>query len=71
MNALNLKGIMVSSKSTCGSRENEPSRVLKSMGIDDEYAIRISFDESNTKMEIDYFVEQIKGILKRYARNDL
>ena len=67
MNALNLKDIMVSSKSTCGSRENEPSRVLKSMGIDDQYAIRISFDIDNTKDEIDYFIAALKETIQKYG----
>lgn len=69
MNALNSKGIMVSSKSTCGSRKNEPSRVLKSMNINDEYAIRVSFDAHNTKEEIDYFIESIREVINKYGRN--
>ena len=69
MNALNAKGMMVSSKSTCGSRENEPSRVLKSMDIDDNYAIRISFDKTNTKEEIDIFINNLKEIVNKYGRN--
>ena len=69
MNALNAKGIMVSSKSTCGSRENEPSRVLKSIGVDDNYAIRISFDKTNTKEEVDIFIDCLKEIVNKYARN--
>ncbi len=67
MNALNLKGIMVSSKSTCGSRENEPSRVLKSMHIDDEYAIRVSFDMHNSLTDIDYFISTLKEIIQKYG----
>ena len=67
MNALNLNGIMVSSKSTCGSRENEPSRVLLSMGVDDENAIRISFDSTNTFEEIDYFIKTLKESIKKYG----
>jgi len=67
LNALNLKNIMVSSKSTCGSRKNESNRTLKSMGIDDDHAIRVSFDHHNTKEEIDYFIDSIKEIIKKYA----
>lgn len=69
MNAFNLHGIMVSSKSTCGSRENEPSRVLLSIGVDDNNAIRISFDNTNTRQEIDEFVEILKGNIKKYGRD--
>lgn len=69
MNAFNLKGIMVSSKSTCGSRENEPSRVLLSIGVDDNNAIRISFDNTNTIQEIDEFIKILKGNIKKYGRD--
>lgn len=67
LNALNEKGIMVSSKSTCGSRKNEPNRTLSALGIDDDYAIRVSFDYTNTKEEIKYFVDSLKEILDRYG----
>ena len=67
LNALNKKGIMVSSKSTCGSKKNEPNRTLHSMNIDENYAIRISFDYLNTIEEIDYFIDALKEILDKYA----
>ena len=67
LNALNAKGIMVSSKSTCGSRKNEPNRALSALGIDENYAIRVSFDYTNTKEEIEYFVDSLKEILDRYG----
>ena len=67
LNALNEKGIMVSSKSTCGSRKNELNRTLSSMNIDEDYAIRISFDYTNTKEEIKYFLDNLKEIIDKYA----
>jgi len=67
LNALNEKGIMVSSKSTCGSKKNEVNRTLRSMGIDEDHAIRVSFDYSNTPAEIAYFNETLKEILDKYA----
>ena len=67
LNALNQKGIMVSSKSTCGSRKNELNRTLKALDIDEDYAIRVSFDYTNTIQEIDYFVDCLKEIIKTYA----
>ena len=67
LNALNQKGIMVSSKSTCGSRKNEANRTLNNMNIDEDYAIRISFDYTNTIEEIDYFIDCLKEILDKYA----
>ena len=67
LNALNERGIMVSSKSTCGSRKNEVNRTLHSMGFNEDHAIRISFDHSNTMEEIDYFLKNLKEILDKYA----
>ena len=67
LNALNQKGIMVSSKSTCGSRKNELNRSLSALGIDENYAIRISFDYNNTIEELDYFISSLKEILDKYA----
>ena len=67
LNYFNLNGIMVSSRSTCGSRENEPSRVLACLGIDDEYAIRISINEENTKQEIDLFIKVLKEAIEKYG----
>ena len=67
LNALNDKGIMVSSKSTCGSRKNEHNRTLSSMGYEEDYAIRVSFDYTNTIEEIDYFLNSLKEILDKYA----
>ena len=69
LNALNTRGIMVSSKSTCGSRKNEVNRTLHAMGYDEDHAIRVSFDFSNTPEEIDYFLKNLKEILDKYAGN--
>ena len=67
LNALNSKGIMVSSKSTCGSRKNEPNRALSALNIDENYAIRVSFDYTNTMDELKYFVDSLKEILDKYG----
>ena len=67
LNALNERGIMVSSKSTCGSRKNELNRTLKAINVDENYAIRVSFDYTNTIEEIDYFINCLKEILAKYA----
>lgn len=67
LNALNDRGIMVSSKSTCGSRKNEKNRTLACMGYDEDHAIRISFDYTNTPEEIDYFIANLKEIVNKYA----
>ena len=67
LNALNARGIMVSSKSTCGSRKNEVNRTLKQLGIDENYAIRVSFDHTNTVEEIDCFLKELKEIIEKYG----
>ncbi len=67
LNALNARDIMISSKSTCGSRKNDNNRTLKSLNIDEDKALRISFDYSNTKQEIDYFIDCLKEDIKKYG----
>ena len=67
LNALNLKGIMVSSKSTCSSREHGTNRALSAIGVDEDYAIRVSFDYQNTFEEIDYFMNSIKEAIQIYG----
>ena len=67
LNALNLKGIMVSSKSTCGSRKNSSNLTLDALNIDSDHSIRISFDYLNTKEEIDYFIDCLKEIVSKYG----
>lgn len=67
LNALNDKGIMVSSKSTCGSRKNSPNHTLEALKVDSDHSIRISFDYTNTKDEIDYFIDCLKEIVSKYG----
>lgn len=67
LNALNLKGIMVSSKSTCSSKKKGTNRALTALGLDEDYAIRVSFDIDNTKEEIDYFISVLKEAIDKYA----
>lgn len=53
---LNEFDICVSSGSACNSRDNEPSHVLRAIGLNDEEAnntIRFSLSADNTKEEID------------------
>lgn len=55
VHALETEEVYVSSKSACSSKKEEPSRVLKAMGLSDEEAIgsiRISMGISNTKEDI-------------------
>lgn len=70
INALNQKGIYVSGRSTCSSKDVRPSRVLLDFGLTEEEAlktIRISFGKSNTIEEIDIFVTCLREIMDKYA----
>ncbi len=70
LNALNIKGIMVSAQSTCASKSGNPSKVLTAMGFSNERSnscIRVSFSRFNTKDEIDYFIDSLKEIIKTYG----
>lgn len=59
---LSSKGVMVSAGSACTANSNQPSHVLKAMGLTDEEArssIRISVTDGLTKEETDKAVEAI------------
>lgn len=69
-NAINKKGFMVSARSTCASKSNNPSYVLKAMGYSDARAnscIRVSLSCDNTMEEVDSFLESIKEIIEHYG----
>ena len=71
LNALNKEGIMVSSKSTCGSRKNEPNYALRSIHADEDHAIRVSYDYTNTEEELHYFLDTLKEIVDKYGRTQI
>lgn len=55
-------GIYASSGSACNSGTNEPSHVLKAIGLTDEMArgaLRVTFGEENTESEVSYVTEKI------------
>lgn len=69
-NALNDAGFMVSARSTCESKSNNPSYVLKAMGMSDRRAsccIRISLSYHNTEAETDAFLNALKEIIRHYG----
>ena len=58
INALQQKGVIVSTSSACSSRQTKTSHVLKAMHIQDEYikgVIRLSISSFNTEDEIEQF----------------
>lgn len=68
LNALNARGIMVSALSTCHSKQ-QASHVLESLGYDHQriiHSLRISFDHHTTFDDLDYFIENLKEIIKKY-----
>lgn len=69
MNALNERGIFVSSQSACSSRTKSPSHTLLAMGLDEKIAygaIRISLSHLTTEVEVAYLMKSIKEILNEY-----
>ncbi len=80
LHALEERGFLVSTKSACSSKANEPSRVLTAAGIDRDCALsslRISLGRENTSEEIAQFltalqtcVGSLRSLLKPQAAPD-
>lgn len=65
--ALDLRGICVSGGSACMSGAHEDSHVLKEMGLNSEElksSFRVSIGKDTTIEEIDYFIDNLKEIVK-------
>ena len=65
---LDMAGICGSSGSACTSGSLDPSHVLLAIGLPHEIAhgsLRLTLGEDNTREEMDYVVEKIKGIVER------
>lgn len=65
---LDMYGICVSTGSACNSSSNEPSHVLKAIGLSDEEAnssIRFTFSHENTLEEVDFAVDRLKELVER------
>ena len=70
LNSLDLKGIMLSALSTCHSNKTT-SYVLEAIGIDIQKiirSVRISIGYENTIEEIDYFIDCLKEVIKKYGK---
>ncbi len=69
--ALDSLGIAVSAGSACSSGSLKASHVLKSIGVEDEYAlgsIRISMGDYTTKSDCDYLVESLKKVCQKNTK---
>ena len=69
-NALNRAGFMVSARSTCESKSQNTSYVLKAMGFSDARAsscIRVSLSHENTEEQADAFIRALKEIIQQYG----
>ena len=69
-NALNRAGFMVSARSTCASRSDDPSYVLLAMGYSSRRAsccIRVSLTYYNTIEEVHAFVEACREMIRNYG----
>jgi len=68
MHLLDLKGICVSTSSACNSGKDEPSHVLRALGLSEKQAkssIRISYGRYNTMAEVN---EIVKAIINAYTK---
>lgn len=68
---LDMAGISISSGSACYSGSLEPSHVLQAMGLDQtivDSSIRVSLSASNTKEEVDYFLDKLVAIVNRLTK---
>lgn len=68
LHRLDLKRIAVSTGSACDSERTEVSHVLRSIGLEEEYAkgtIRISLGKNNTKEHVDRIVDSLVSIIRK------
>ncbi len=68
VNALQAKGIIVSTSSACSSKQTKISHVIEAIGLSDDYkkgVIRISLGTSNTDLQIEEFIKHFSTIMKQ------
>jgi len=64
--ALDEKGVLAAAGSACSASDEEPSHVLRAMGVSDEDAqasLRFTMGKSTTKEDVDYTVQTLAEIL--------
>jgi len=72
MHMLDLKGICVSTSSACTSGKDEPSHVLRALGLNEQQAksaIRISYGKYNTVDETNTIVAAICDVYASIIKN--
>ena len=65
------EGICCSSASACNTGSEEPSHVLKAIGLPDDVAkgtIRITFGEENTIEDVKYIIKVLKNTIERQRK---
>ncbi|MBJ6363130.1 cysteine desulfurase family protein [Paenibacillus sp. GCM10012307] len=68
VHALELEGIVISTKSACSSRKDQPSRVLLAMGCEHEAAVsslRISLGDEHTEQDIDRLIDRLRVVVEK------
>jgi len=68
IHSLGEKGVIISTKSACSSKQQEESRVLSSCGLPPEHAkaaLRISMSFETTKDELNTFIDLLKKTIKQ------
>ena len=69
MMELDERGVQCAVGSACSASSDEPSHVLKAVGLSDQQArssLRFSFGQQTTLQDIDFVFEQIQSILKNH-----
>ncbi|MCL5047995.1 MAG: cysteine desulfurase [Firmicutes bacterium] len=65
---LDRRSIAVHSGSACAAEAIEPSAVLESMGFSGDQSLRISFGDTTSKEDVDYFIFCLTQALDKYRR---
>jgi len=68
---LDLAGIAVSAGSACSTGTGEPSHVLRSLGLPEQYlngAIRLSLGRSNAEEDIPFVIETLSSLVRKLSQ---
>lgn len=71
LHALEERGIYLSTRSACSSKDTKTNRILTALGLPEEYAnsaLRISLSAENTAEEVEYFLKVMQEIVPYYTK---